>query len=434
MDSHWRQFAEEPSPAAPQITSDTRLAMAVRLEWTFLVLRYLGYIGLLLAYAIGHISPYTPDLLWVTVGAFLHNGWVHWVLLTKRYELFVTPLNFCFHLMKISLLVGLTGAEDSPIAVLYPVLIIGYCLCSVQFRSTYLVTLGCVSAYAGTIVISWWWEGMDFSYPVAMRFGGIILCGYLMTLLGEMLRKSELEVQSRTQALASSEVTLRAILNTTASPIVVCSENELIVDANDSACEYIGLPRQEMLGRRVRSFLFDDGTLPNKLANLRKRGAYKGESIMLTEDGSERTVNLLVRSFIRDGERYFVAMMHDITEQKEIQEKTRLANLRLERVNRELQRVYQLRATFFGTVAQRLRSPLAAILGHADLLVNEELGVLNEDQRLAAQSCRRSVLRILGLVDEALELGNSPTEIPKSLLKELEADRSTMSEVHGGGD
>lgn len=423
MDNLWRNFSEpDPLHVMPEV-QDRRLAMAIRLEWIFLILRYLAYVALVLAYALGSKSPYTPDLFYVTIGAVLHNSWTHWVFYTKRFDLFLTPSNFCFHLAKVSLLVGLTGAADSPIAVLYPVLIIGYCLCSVQFSYTYVATLACIAAYAAAVVTSWWWDGISFDYPVAVRFGGIFLCGYLMTLLGETLRHAESQVRERTQALASSEATVRAILDTTASPIIVGQETELIVDVNDSACEYLGLARDDILGRRIRSFMFDDGTLPSKLANLRKRGTYKGETIFIKENGEERTVNLLVRSFIRDGERYFVAMLHDITEQKEIQERSRLANLRLERVNRELQRVYTLRATFFATVAQRLRSPLSAILGHTDLLANEELGTLNDDQRTAVQSCGRSVKRILGLVDEALELGDNTAEITAIAMGEPNAPR-----------
>ncbi len=114
-------------------------------------------------------------------------------------------------------------------------------------------------------------------------------------------------------------------------------------------------------------------------------------------------MSVSVRSFIQEGRRFFVALLHDVTEQKHVQEATRKANIRLVQINQELQQVDSLRNAFFGAVSQRLRSPLSAILGYTDLLLEEELGALNAEQRKAVQSCRRSVIRVFGLVDEAFE-------------------------------
>ena len=98
-----------------------------------------------------------------------------------------------------------------------------------------------------------------------------------------------------------------------------------------------------------------------------------------------------------------MALLHDVTEQKQLQEATRVANVELEKINRELQRVEALRNEFHSTISQRLRSPLSAILGYTDLLIGEELGELNASQRKAIQTCRRSVMRVFNLVDEAFE-------------------------------
>jgi signal transduction histidine kinase len=152
----------------------------------------------------------------------------------------------------------------------------------------------------------------------------------------------------------------------------------------------------------VRSFLFDDGTIPQKFAAMRRRGFFNGEQLVIGPDGEERAVELIIRSFTRDDKQYYVALGHDVTPQKELQEATRQANLRLERLNRELRHVDQLRTGFLSTISQKLRSPLSAVLGYIEMLLQEELGDLTKDQRKALQTCRRGTLRAFRIIEETL--------------------------------
>lgn len=386
-----------PSPIEP------RLNVAIRLEMMLLILRYVMYMLLVLNHAMGFAEEYTPSLVGITIGFVIQNAWAHFIFYTRRYHWLVHPANFLMYLGKVTLLVSLTGAGSSPLAPLYIALIVGYCMCSTQLTGTYRVTVICAGTYALVVLVSWGLGAYQLGHPVSFNFFLIFLCGWMLNSMGEMLRSVELDGQRRAQALASSEGTLRAILNSTASPIIVCQENELISDVNEGACEFIGLPREELVGRRIRAYLFDDGTLPQKLATLRSKGAYHGEAIVLTADGDERMVDLRVRSYTHDQQRSFVIMLHDITTAKNLQEAARMTTQRLEQVNRELQQVNQLRTEFYTTIARRLRSPLSGILGFLDMVLDGELGELNAEQRRALQSCRRSVMRVFGLADEVLD-------------------------------
>ena len=88
------------------------------------------------------------------------------------------------------------------------------------------------------------------------------------------------------------------------------------------------------------------------------------------------------------------------------EEATRLANENLAQLNRELRQVDQMKREFFNTVSVRMRSPVAAILGYADMLLADELGELSPEQRKAVQTCRRSAQRLLEMVDDAIEIGS----------------------------
>lgn len=219
-----------------------------------------------------------------------------------------------------------------------------------------------------------------------------------------MLRDVEGEARNRAEELLASEATLRTILDHTADPIVVFNEQEFVTEANNRACAFLGTKRDALIGKRFRNFVFDDGTLPNKLARLRARGEYHGEQILVNALGDERTVDIHVRSYVLERQRYFVAVMHDMTERKDLHEATQLANARLKRLNEELSRVHELRAGFLETVAERFRSPLTAVLGYVEMLIEEELGSLNADQREALHVCRRGVLRAFELVEQSLDV------------------------------
>lgn len=391
-------------PSRP-VVDNPRLWVVLQIEWALLALRYLMLFVIVGAYALGIFAPYSPDLRIAAVAAILHNTFAHWVLNTERYYHFLRPINFWIHLLTVSVAVGLTGGESSPIALLYVLFIIGYCAYSPNLSRPLAVSLACCGAYCFTVLARWFVIGMNLEYPpVGLHLFVLLLCGWLVRSLGESLRRLQIESQEKAEALASSQAMLRTILDSVGHPIMVHDENELICDVNDRACEYLGMPRSQLIGQRFRMILFDDGTLPQKLSTLWKRGKYQGEMLVLMASGEERTVDLLARSFLRDGQRFFVSMIHDITEQKNIQETSRQATVKLEQINRELQRVGELRTAFFMTVSQRLRSPISALMGFVDMLLGEELGVINEEQRKALQSCRRSILRVFQLVDEQQEL------------------------------
>lgn len=383
--------------------TEPRLAVAMRLEMALMMVRYIAIVVLVLSSAFDMTDGRAVSFV-LTIGALLFQiAWVHYVFYARRYTLFVHPINFVLHLLKVSILVAATGAGTSPLAPLYMVLMIGYCTCSTRFERMNVVTVMCAGSLAVVTLAGWMLDVYALAYPVSFNFFLIFLTGWMLNTMGEMLRAIELDGMRRAQALASSEAILRAILNSTASPIIVCEENELISDVNEGACEFIGLPRAELVGRRIRAYLFDDGTLPQKLATLRSKGTYHGEAIVLTAEGDERMVDLRVRSYMHDQQRSFVAMLHDITEAKNVQESARVTTQRLEQANRELQQVGQLRAEFYTTIARRLRSPLSAILGFVDMLLAEELGEVSPEQRRALQSCRRSVMRVFGMADEAID-------------------------------
>lgn len=406
-----RRLIQTPRTAdASSLSADPRMALVLRIERTTLAARYMVLLALGAFVLVGLEPPRGQFLLFLAIYVMLHNGFVHWVLLTRRYGAFLSAANFLAHLAEITMMVAYAGAADSPLFLLYILFIIGFNTYSRLTRGALLVTLVCCTCYGIMVLVEQNYLVAETPAPlVAAKFLSIVMAGWLMGSLGEFLRETEIALESRAQALASSEATLRMILDSTEEPILTHNESEFITDANGRACEFLGMPREQIIGQRVRSFLFDDGTLPGKLATLRARGEYHGEALVVRPAGDECSVEMHIRAFIHDDRRFFVSVWRDITEQKEFEEAIRRANLRLAQVNEELKRVDALKSAFYANVSQRVRSPLSAVLGFTDMLLNEELGTLTIEQRQALQSSRRGIQRIFALIDEVLRL-DSPKD------------------------
>ncbi|HNR36869.1 MAG TPA: PAS domain S-box protein [Candidatus Hydrogenedentes bacterium] len=384
--------------------SDVRLALGLRLEKIGLVFRYVAYVVLAGIFLAGFAVGSYTDLAVITVVVLLHAAFVHTVLLTHRYEWFASPFNFAIHVAEISCVVFFTGAEESEFFTLYLLFLVGYTVYRRSFGGMLLASAVTCGAYLLVIAIEWALAGLALPPGVIfVKVASIPVCGWIVATTNTLLQHTEEALEARADALASSETMLRTIIDHAAEPILVYDENEFIAEANNRACEFFGIFRENLLGKPFRSLLFDDGTLSEQLAALYERNEYHGEQIFLNADGIERTVDLHVRSFIRNARKFFVAIARDITEQKELQEATQLANARLGHLNRELRQVNELKTGLLTSVSQRLRSPLTALLGYLDLLLDDELGATTPEQRRALLGGRRSVMRIFGLLDEAFD-------------------------------
>jgi signal transduction histidine kinase/CheY-like chemotaxis protein len=88
-----------------------------------------------------------------------------------------------------------------------------------------------------------------------------------------------------------------------------------------------------------------------------------------------------------------------------LDERTRLLKL-LERANRQLRELDQLKSTFLANMSHELRTPMNAIIGYTDLLVDGVDGPVNEEQE-------RSLKRIAGNSRYLLQLINDILDISK---------------------
>lgn len=92
-----------------------------------------------------------------------------------------------------------------------------------------------------------------------------------------------------------------------------------------------------------------------------------------------------------------VAVVQDISDRK----KTERA---LEQAHEDLGRAFNLQREFFNTVTHEVRTPLTAIMGYTDMLLEGIAGPLNDQQRSMLEKTLASSDALLGIVNDVLEM------------------------------
>ena len=355
-------------------------------------------------FLLGQFGGEYSDFYIITGIVVAQNIYVHIGLWARAYRLFFTRTNFFNYLIQISVIIAITGGESSDAYVLYHLLIIGFSAYDRRFRKVFQAALACLGAYVCVILIEYFRNGTSLPLGViVVRLLSTMIVGWMVAALSERLRRAEVTAAEQTAQVVASEATLRAILNSAGDPIVVFNDDEYIVEANERALEFFGAAREQMIGQRLRAYLFDDGALPHKFAELRARGQAQTQEIALPRLGEERIVDLVARSFVREGARYFVVLLRDVTDRKNIEETARLVAARLEKLNTDLRQLDRHKADFMRAISAGVRTPLSAVAGYVDMLLDGELGEVNPDQSKALQTCRRGVKRVFRLIDQTID-------------------------------
>jgi signal transduction histidine kinase len=87
-----------------------------------------------------------------------------------------------------------------------------------------------------------------------------------------------------------------------------------------------------------------------------------------------------------------------------LQDQLTRQNAELAAANVELRRLDELKSAFVSVAAHELRTPLAPIRGYVEVLLDEDVGRLNDDQRAYLETVERSARRLLTLTGNLLDV------------------------------
>jgi len=249
-------------------------------------------------------------------------------------------------------------------------------------------------------------EGREF--PVRLRQTVTTVDGRPM-LLSVIRDISEGQAQQR--AIAESEARFRLLSESAPDAIVVSDYQGRIVMVNGEAEKLFRSARAELIGVQVQTLTPE--RLRADLIEVRRMifaRAEAGESIPPREtfarrsDGSEFPIAARHSVAEMDGRKIMISALRDISDQRAARQKIEELNERLKRDNAALAAVNGELEAFSYSVSHDLRTPLRAIDGFSQALVEDCADKLDEAGRSHLERIRGATQRMALLIDDLLKL------------------------------
>lgn len=172
--------------------------------------------------------------------------------------------------------------------------------------------------------------------------------------------------------------------------------------------EFFGMTPDEMPGKTCRD-LFSDADMHLAKDNLlhTQRGVISYESLVRRHDGSQRNI-IFSKTRFKDanGATIIIGVMQDITREREAE---------------------RLKSEFVSAVAHEFQTPLATVLGFAELILDRNIS--GEDRTEGLRQIMEKAERLSHLVDELLDLSRLETGRKFSLFIEPCSLRSIITGV-----
>lgn len=237
--------------------------------------------------------------------------------------------------------------------------------------------------------------------------------------LEERVNQRTQQLTAVVEALRESEVRTRLTIDTALDAVVAVDARGLVCDWNGQAEITFGWKREEALGKLLAELV-----IPPQHREAHARGLERflvtGEGPVLNRrfeitalhrDGREFPVELAITPMRIHGEWTFSAFLRDITDRKQMEERT--LNLNRELEQRVAQRTTELvvareaadtanraKSTFLATMSHEIRTPMNGMFGMLELL---SLSRLDAEQRATLAIVRESGQSLLHIIDDILD-------------------------------
>lgn len=205
------------------------------------------------------------------------------------------------------------------------------------------------------------------------------------------------------------------VFNTSADPIILVDRRARIIDANTACAKLVGVPLKELIGSRFTEHIENARTLVSSLRDHRPEGS--GANIDLTlHTRKGRVIDCLMTSTYlgrgENGVELFQAMIKDITDRKQQEQRLRKLNADLDKRvavrTSQLMEALEDLGSFSYTVAHDLRSPLKNIVALSEHLSSHAEGTDAEAAGLSAR-IHKGAQRMIELVDDLLRFSQTNT-------------------------
>ena len=214
-------------------------------------------------------------------------------------------------------------------------------------------------------------------------------------------------------AVASDDTTqaeeLGTILDNTAEGVIVFDGQGRVLSCNRSAEVLFGRDDNEMATLHLTDlFAADSQRAVQDYANEVRAAAVTGllrhgrDMLGRARDGSAIPLSVTMGRTRPDGARFFAIFNS--------QSQTRKSEGELTQAKRQVERAVNARADILGRISHEVRMPLNAIIGFADVMIDERFGALGNERYVEyMKDIRASGQRVMAIIDDLLDLSRIET-------------------------
>ncbi len=194
------------------------------------------------------------------------------------------------------------------------------------------------------------------------------------------------ELQQARNELQEERNKLREILFSISEIVIAVDQEGRILLMNPQAEKELGISLEEVIGQPISQLPIHKQLLTSLQQALSSKEPVRIEIpnpfTGSNQDGRVFSVTLNPVRLHSDGLPGAIISLHDISQEKELE---------------------RMKADFYSMITHDLRSPAMAITGFVDLLIQETAGPLNEAQKEMMDIIRRSIRKLLDLINDFLD-------------------------------